>query len=212
MPLAPPPTPPEIFQRLDRCALAPYPAVWYVKRLAWEWIDRLLLRRSPRRASGWRVFWLRAFGARIGPHCNIRPGVRVVHPWLLTMGQWSCLGDGTVVYNLGQVTLGEHTVLSQEVYVCAGTHDYTQPNLPLQRPETVIGSGVWICAQAFIGPRVRVGDNSIVAARAVVVKDVPAGVIVGGNPARVLKPRPMPSNLESPDLPGLDQRGSTTSG
>jgi putative colanic acid biosynthesis acetyltransferase WcaF len=139
------------------------------------------------------------FGAKIGSHCNVRPGVRVVHPWLLTVGSWTCLGDGSVIYNLGPVTIGDHTTLSQEVYVCAGTHDYTQPHLPLQRPPIVIGGGVWICAQAFIGPRVRIGDNSIVAARAVVVKDVPPGVIVGGNPARVLKPRPMPAPPPDPE-------------
>jgi putative colanic acid biosynthesis acetyltransferase WcaF len=168
-----------------------------VKRLAWEWVDRLLLRWSPRRASGWRVFWLRSFGARIAPACNVRPHVKVVHPWLLTMGRHSCLGDGAVIYNLGPVTIGDHTVLSQEAYICAGTHDYTKPELPLLRPTVVIGSGVWVCAQAFIGPGVTVGDNSVVAARAVVVKDVPPGMVVGGNPAKVIKPRPMPPPPES---------------
>jgi putative colanic acid biosynthesis acetyltransferase WcaF len=181
-----------IFQRLDRCAVRPYPRGWYVKRLAWEWVDRLLLRLSPRHASRWRIFWLRAFGARIGIGCNVRPRVRVVHPWLLTLGSHSCLGDAAVIYNLGPVTIGDHTVLSQEAYICAGTHDYARSDLPLQRPPVVIGSGVWVCAQAFIGPGVTVGDNSVVAARAVVVKDVSPGVVVGGNPAKVIKTRPMP--------------------
>ncbi|HZK80265.1 MAG TPA: type B chloramphenicol O-acetyltransferase, partial [Humisphaera sp.] len=59
------------------------------------------------------------------------------------------------------------------------------------RPSITIGSGVWICAGAFIGPGVTIGDNSIVGARAVVTRDIPPGMIVAGNPARVIKPRPM---------------------
>ena len=55
----------------------------------------------------------------------------------------------------------------------------------------VIGSGVWVCAGAFIGPGVTVGDNSVVGARAVVTRDVPPGVVVAGNPARVVKARKM---------------------
>jgi putative colanic acid biosynthesis acetyltransferase WcaF len=61
-----------------------------------------------------------------------------------------------------------------------------------------IGSGVWVCAQAFIGPGVTVGDNSVVGARAVVFDDVPEGVVAVGNPASVIKPRPMPNITSNP--------------
>ncbi len=114
-----------------------------------------------------------------------------MHPWLLTLGDHSILGDRVVVYNLGPVAIGEHTTISQDAYLCAGTHDYTQPDLPLVRSAITIGSGVWVCAGAFIGPGVTIGDNSVVGARSVVMKDVPPGVVVGGNPARVIKPRAM---------------------
>jgi acetyltransferase-like isoleucine patch superfamily enzyme len=57
---------------------------------------------------------------------------------------------------------------------------------------------VWIAAQAFVGPNVTIGDNAIVAARAVVVKDVPAGTVVGGNPAKVIKPREMKPEAPNP--------------
>src|SRR5207248_7246530 len=91
-----------------------------------------------------------------------------------------------------------HSVLSQDVYVCAGTHDPSLPLLPLLRPPIRIGSGVWIAAQAFIGPGVTIGDNSVIGARAVVVKDIPPGVVAAGNPARVLKPRPMHAGQPAP--------------
>lgn len=182
-----------IFHQFERCQPYPYSRNEYLKRALWEWVQRLMIRFSPRRAHTWRRFWLRLFGAKLDPISGTKASTFVQHPWLLTMGRYSMLSDGVVVYNLGQVTIGEQTVVSQDVYLCAGTHDYTQPDMPLVRSTITIGSGVWICAGAFIGPGVTIGDNSIVGARAVVMKDVPPGVIVAGNPARIIKNRPMNS-------------------
>ena len=52
-----------------------------------------------------------------------------------------------------------------------------------------IGDDVLVFAEAFIGPGVRVGDNAVVGARAVVVKDVADGIVVAGNPARKIGDR-----------------------
>ncbi len=182
---------PGIFHQLDRCRSYPYPLSFYLRRALWEWVQRFFIRPSPRRFHAWRQFWLRRFGANITHRSGISARITITHPWLLSMGQYSMLGDNVVVYNLGPITIGDHTVISQDVYLCAGTHDYTKPDLPLIRPPITIGSGVWICAGAFIGPGVTIGDNAIVGARAVVTKDVPPGTIVAGNPARVIKARPL---------------------
>lgn len=105
------------------------------------------------------------------------------------MGDWSNVSAGVVVYNLGPIKIGSHTVISQNAYLCAGTHDYTKPDLPLLREPITVGDGVWIAASAFIGPGVRVENNSVVGACAVVMKDVAENVVVAGNPARVIKNR-----------------------
>lgn len=187
-----PSAPPEpIFQRLDTTAAYPYTMSEYARRLSWELVQRVFIRFSPRPAHRWRRMWLRLFGARLPDNSYTKPTTIVRHPWLLTMGEHSVLSEGVEIYNLGPVEIGAHTVLSQDVYVCAGTHDYTRPDLPLQRPPIHIGNGVWICAGAFIGPGTRIGDNTVVAARAVVARDLPAGVVAGGNPCKVIKPRPM---------------------
>jgi len=192
---------PPIFQRLDRTVAYPYSLGEYAGRFAWEWVLRLLFRPSPRRAYRWRRFWLRLFGARIGQGGSVRPGTQLIHPWLFSLGDHSLLADNVNVYNLAAVTIGNQTLISQDVYICAGTHDHTQPDLPLQRCPVTIGNGVWICAGAFIGPGVTIGDNSVVGARAVVIKDVPPGTVVAGNPARHIKNRVMQNRIaETPQV------------
>lgn len=193
-----PPTPPStasptgrVFQRLDTTAAAPYPRSWYVRKFAWFLVWNLLYRPSPRRMRKFRVWLLRRFGASVPYTVNLLPSSRVWHPWLLTIGEHACLADGVMVYNLGPVFIGAHTVLSQDAYVCAGTHDYSRSDLPLLRPPITIGAGVWVCAKAFIGPGVTIADNVVVGACAVVTKNVPADVIVQGNPAIVVKARRM---------------------
>lgn len=185
-----PPAP--IFQTLDRTARAPYPKSWYAKRLVWNCVQATLFRLPiPRLGPAWRRFLLTLFGARLGRAALFATDTRVFHPWLLEVGDWCAFAGGVTIYNLGPVRVGDHTVVSQDAYLCAGTHDYARPDLPLLRPPITIGSGVWIAAGAFVCPGVTVGDNAVVAARAVVTKDVPPGMVVGGNPARVLKPREM---------------------
>ncbi len=182
------------YQRLDRVAAYPYTRGEYARRLAWNLVQAVFIRPSPGRAMGWRRFWLKLFGAKVGKLSGIRPTTRIVHPWLLTLKDFAMLGDHVIVYNLGPVTVGEHSVVSQNTHLCAGTHDYTKPELPLVRSPITIGNGVWVCADAFIGPGVTIGDNVVVGARAVVVKDVEPGVVVAGNPAKVVKPRPQPGD------------------
>lgn len=189
-PASTPPKPP-IFQRLDRTADWPYTFGEYARRYAWLAVQATLVRFSPPRAFGWRRFWLARFGAVLARTSRTRPDTHIRHPWLLTMGEHSILGERVRCYNLGQVTVGDHTVVSQDVTLCAGTHDYTKPELPLLRPPIRIGSGVWVCAEAYVGPGVTIGDNAIVGARAVVTSDVPPNVLAAGNPARVIRDRPM---------------------
>ena len=191
---------PPLAQRLDQTAAWPYARSDYLKRQMWNLTDALLLRYSPPRCAGWRRFWGRRFGMTLGEKALIRPTARVIHPWLFSLGDYSCVGDRVRIYNLGPITIGEHTVISQDVTLCAGSHDYTDPTLPLLRPEIRIGSGVWICAEAFIGPGVTIGNNAVIGARAVVTKDVPAGMIVAGNPAQVIGLRALQAQAKDEQL------------
>lgn len=159
-----------------------------VRRVLWS-LGGLLFRCSPRPCFGFRRWLLRVFGASVGRHVHVYPSTQIYFPWNLEIGEWSSIGEWALIYNLGKVTIGMRTTLSQRVHVCAGTHDYQTAAMVLVKPPVRVGDAVWICADAFIGPGVVIGEGAVVGARSVVVKDVPAWMVVAGNPARVIKPR-----------------------
>jgi putative colanic acid biosynthesis acetyltransferase WcaF len=160
----------------------------YLLRGLWS-VGKLFFRYSPRLLYGWRNHLLRLFGARVGKGVKVYPSADVMFPWNLEIGEHTVVSWGVVMYNLGRISVGSNTIISQYAHICAGTHDYRSRSFDLIKSSITIGSGVWIAADAFIGPDVVVGDNSIVAARAVVTKDVGEGEIVAGNPARLVKRR-----------------------
>jgi len=144
---------------------------------------------SPRPFWFWRRVLLRMFGADVGRGAHIYPSVRIAIPWNLTLHDECAVGDGAILYALGPIEIGRQATVSQYAHLCAGTHDHTRPDMALVRASITIGECAWVCADAFVGPHVRVGARTIVGARAVVTKPVPPDVIVAGNPARIIKPR-----------------------
>jgi len=154
-------------------------------RFLWE-LAQPILRLIPRHFWGLRRWSLRLFGARIGRDVRIHPTVRVAIPWNLTIHDEAAVGDRVQIYNLGQVSIGAQATISQGAHLCAGTHDHRRPHLPLVKCTIKIGRGAWVCADAFVGPNVNVGDFAILGARAVVVRDVAPCLVVVGNPARVV--------------------------
>lgn len=159
-----------------------------VRRVLWM-IGRYAFRWSPRTAFGWRRFVLRLFGAEVGREVHIYNTATVYYPWNLTIGDWSSIGEEALIYNLGPVTIGDQVTVSQRAHLCAGTHDPTDPSMPLLKPPINVEDQAWVCADAYVGPGVTVGEGAVVGARAVAVKDVDDWTIVGGNPARTLKKR-----------------------
>nr|WP_319569927.1 hypothetical protein [uncultured Draconibacterium sp.] len=142
----------------------------------------------------WRNLLLKVFGAKIGKNAIIYASARIWAPWNLELGKNSGLGPKVDCYNQGRITIGENTVISQKAYLCASTHDFRQANFPLILKPIEIGNQVWVAAEAFIGPGVKIEEGAIVAARSAVFLDVSAWSIVRGNPAVFLKERKLNKN------------------
>lgn len=173
----------------------PYPKHIYILRLVWFIIWKTLWKICWRRVPVLRTMLLRIFGAKV-KYAAMSASTWIEMPWDLELGDHVLVGPRVHLYNLGGLTIGDHTVLSQDVYVCGGTHDYTDPSYPLIRRKIIIGNYVWIAAGAFIHPGVKIGDGAVIGARAVVTRDVAPWTIVSGNPAKFIKARIIQSVAE----------------
>ena len=161
-----------------------------VARAVWglSWI--LLFRCTPKILHGWRIFVLRSFGAKIGVGVRIHPSVRIWAPWNLEIGDQVGIGAGAMLYNMALISIGCKAVVSQGAHLCAGSHDIDSANFQLIAKPIVLEGGVWVCAEAFVGPGVHIAMGSVIGARAVVMKSVVRSWSVwAGNPARHVRDR-----------------------
>lgn len=170
-------------------ALSPYSFREKVGRVLWGMTQATLFRWTFHNWYGLRRALLGLFGAKLHPTVRIRRSVLVECPWNLSMGADCSIGDRAIIYCLGPVTVGARTTISQGAHICAGSHDYRKRSMPLLRPPIDIGSDVWIAADAFVGPKVRVGDGAILGARAVATTHLEPWTIYSGNPAQAVKAR-----------------------
>jgi len=152
-------------------------------RMLWA-LAAPLFRYSPRPLWGWRRALLRIFGAQVGRDVHVYPTARISIPWNLVLNDGCAVGDHTIFYALGPITVGPRATVSQYAHLCAGSHDWRDPAMPLTKPPITIGADAWVCAEVFVGPGVTVGEAAILGAGSVVVKDCPPRAILAGNPAR----------------------------
>lgn len=173
----------------------PYSRKEVVSRLVWAFVQATLFRWSPRPFHGFRAHLLKAFGARIPEPDKVVvfPTARITFPWRLALAPRSMIGPNVTVYNLGLIELHRGANVSQNCHLCAGTHDFSRWSMPLITGPIVIGENAWLGADVFVGPGVAIGDLTVVGARSVVVRNLPANKICVGSPCRPIKDRLTPA-------------------
>lgn len=106
----------------------------------------------------------------------------------ITVGKNVFINTGCRFQDQGGIRIGDHVLIGHNVVLATLNHDFAPYNRVTMHPAPIhIEDRVWIGANATVVPGVTIGENSIVAAGAVVTKDVPPNTIVGGVPAKVLK-------------------------
>ena len=160
-----------------------------LRRVLWMVVAAPFFTYLPGQFSPWKVLLLRLFGAKIGRKCLICYGVKVLMPWNLVLGDCVGIGRRVDLYNFSLISVGGMTLISQDAFICTGSHDYTDPALPLSHKPIEIGSECWIASRVFVAPGVLVGSGTVVAACSVLTKSTPPWSVWGGNPAHQIKER-----------------------
>ena len=138
-----------------------------------------------------KVFYIKKSIGHLGEGSPLYYGVIISCPNQVFIGDYVSIASDVrlVASSQGSITIGDRCAIASGTRIVTATHD---PNvLPVSRvginKSVIIGEDVWIGTAAIILPGVTIHDGAIIAAGAVVTKDVPADCMVGGVPARLIK-------------------------
>ena len=146
-------------------------------------------RLKPSQVKKRRDFLAKIFG-RIGRKCNILPPFRCDYGFRIEVGENFFANYNFIVLDGNYVRIGNNVWIAPNVGIYAAGHpldvDDRVAGWEYAFPVT-IGNNVWIGGSVSIIGGVTIGDNAVVAAGSVVIRDVPADTLVAGNPARVVR-------------------------
>lgn len=127
---------------------------------------------------------------KCGKNVNIEHGAFLASGKGIEIGDNSGLGLNCRV--AGPLVIGNDVMMAPGVMIFTQNHETADTSIPMRlqtapKKKVVIGNDVWIGANALIMPGVKVGNGCIIAAGAIVTRDVPDYAVVGGNPAKIIK-------------------------
>jgi putative colanic acid biosynthesis acetyltransferase WcaF len=165
-----------------------------IRRSLWQLAWLVAARWTPPPLHRWRVILLNLFGARIDSSAHVYSSVKIWAPWNLEIAPFGSLGPQVRCYNIARISIGYKAIVSQGVHLCTGTHDYRDPAFPLVARPLSVGARSWICADAFVGPGVTVGEGAVLSAAGAAFHDLEPWTVYVGNPAVVYRNRPVISD------------------
>ncbi len=126
----------------------------------------------------------------IGKEFWIEPPFYCDYGYNIKAGRQVYFNFDCVILDVSQVAIGDRCLFGPKVQIYTATHPINwkvRGSLLEYGSPITIGSDVWVGGGAILCPGISIGDRSIIAAGAVVTKNVPADVLVGGNPAKIIK-------------------------
>lgn len=142
---------------------------------------------------------------RFGRFVWVGHGTKIrCHEGVVEIGAKTVLGQECTISAYQRIRIGEQCVIADRAMFIDFDHSVAEVERPVRQQgiykrDVEVGSNVWIGYAACVLRGVRVGDNAVIGANAVVTHDVPANAVVGGVPARVIRMRDAPRQLSWPD-------------
>jgi len=126
----------------------------------------------------------------IGQGCEVRAPLRVDFGYNIRLGDRVFVNYNAVMLDVAPITIGDDTLIGPNVQLLTPTHPL-DPTLRREKWEAAkpiaIGRNVWLGGGVIVCPGVTIGDDAVVGAGAVVTRDLPAGAVAVGNPAKVIR-------------------------
>lgn len=128
---------------------------------------------------------------RCGQHVHLEYPVVIHNPECVELGSFVHLAEFVHFWGSGGITIGDRVMIGSHTAISSVTHDYTVEDMyeSIVCKPVCIGNDVWIGTHALLLPGITVGDGAVIGAGAVVTCDVPAGMVVAGVPARLIRSR-----------------------
>ena len=128
-------------------------------------------------------------GIKIGRGSRIHMGANFFNPRGITIGNDTVIGDHCFLDGRAPLKIGSHTAIASQVLIYNSEHNIHSPSFEATEEPVTISDYVFIGARAIILPGIKIGRGAVVAAGAVVTKDVPPKIMVGGVPAKKIGER-----------------------
>ena len=126
------------------------------------------------------------FGGKAPEGLGLFTPVQIDFPKQIRFGEHVFINHSFTAMSVGGIWLGDRVQIGPHVTIVTDNHDFSKRSVLICKP-VKIGNDVWIGANVTILPGVTVGENAVIAAGAVVTKDVPPRAIVAGVPAKVIR-------------------------
>lgn len=123
-------------------------------------------------------------GVRIGRGSVVHMGCKFFNPSGVAVGEDTIIGDSAFLDGRAPLTIGNHVDIASEVMIYNSEHDLDSLEFTARNEKVEIGDYVFIGPRAIILPGVKIGKGAIIAAGAVVTKDIGDYIIAGGVPAK----------------------------
>lgn len=178
--------------RRTASSLAPRPLVRLVRWRREVWDDarlRLLVEVGKVPSHSVRNYLYRRAGMHLPTSSSIHWRAEFYRPEGITIGQHCTIGDSVFLDGREGITFGDNVNLGSHVSVYTRQHDPDDPDFAEVGAPVAIGKYAWVSSHSVILPGVNVGEGAVVAAGAVVTRDVPPYTVVAGVPAAVIRER-----------------------
>jgi putative colanic acid biosynthesis acetyltransferase WcaF len=136
-----------------------------------------------------RFIYRHVFSIRIGKNSIIHWQARFFQPSGVKLGESCNIGNNAFLDGRRGLEIGNYVATRSEIMIYTLQHDIDSPTFDVVGGPVIIGDYVYIGPRAIILPNIKIGEGAVIAAGAVVTKDVPPYQLVGGVPARIIRER-----------------------